>query len=137
MEINFTTPITKLLLRRYTVNAKAFAYAYLVALATGFLMAPVAYLSAVSGLCLRDPSLLAAFFGLVEGYAHCSYLHLSFAPLPLVVLGCVHYLATLIIVYERVLRGAPRALRVFYEAYLIASFGLTSHLAALYVATFT
>ncbi len=70
--------------------------AQLLSTVTGILLLPAAYLSAMSGFCMREPGMASVLtLGFIGEYGLCSYLHLDAIPMILVALAFIHTLAAL------------------------------------------
>lgn len=59
--------------------------------ATGILLAPLAFLAALSGYCMKSETLIGTLtLGLMGEYALCSLIHLDLVADYLVIVGCIH-----------------------------------------------
>ncbi len=93
----------------------------LVSITTGLLVMPLAYLSALSGFCMKNPSLVSvATFGLFGDYGMCSYIHLEFTPLALAVLASIHVMASMRLILYRLLSGGVFSRRIIGFLELLA-----------------
>ena len=97
----------------------------------------LAYLSAVSGLCLRSPVVAQTPpLSLLGGYGLCSYLHVEAIPPLLVAVGAAHAVASAELLAAR-FKGAPRGYRLLAELTRLATWLLAGHLLALVLAAYT
>ncbi len=86
-----------------------------IAVVSGVLMLPLAYLSAMSGFCMREPGLIEFLtLGLLGDYSICSVLHIEVVPPLLVATAFVHVVSSLEILVYRV-----KASRDYYMVYTV------------------
>ncbi|MET1101101.1 MAG: hypothetical protein ABWW69_01285 [Pyrodictiaceae archaeon] len=70
---------------------------------TGVLLTPLAYLSFMSGFCIRSPELLSLItLGLLGSLDICSLLHVIVLPWLLTIIGGIHGVSTSIILLMRI-----------------------------------
>ena len=97
-------------------------------IATGILVMPLAYLSALSGLCMKNPSLVGALtLGLFGDYGLCTYIHLDYTPQLLAVVAVLHTVLSLQLLAQRI-PAEHRAYRLFLDAYTLLTIALGTHL---------
>lgn len=98
------------------------------ALSTGLLLMPLAYLSGISGFCMKNPDLIGELtLGLLADYGLCSYIHLDAIPFILTIIAVLHVVFTLELLRYK-LSGAGLAHRLLYKALMLASIGLGAHI---------
>jgi len=104
----------------------------LVAISTGLLVVPLAYLSALSGFCMKDLYIVSiATFGMLDDYGLCSYMHLEFTPLALTILASIHVIASMRLIVYRIMD--TRYSRKLIEFLELASYILGFHIIAIAV----
>ena len=109
----------------------------LVSSMSGILLLSLSYLSAITGLCLRSPSLAQVPpLSLLGGYGLCSYLHVELLPLALVSVGVLHAIAAVELLTAR-FASAPRSYRLLVELFRLTTWLLAGHLLALTVVAYT
>ncbi len=95
---------------------------------TGILVMPLAYLSALSGLCMKNPALVGALtLGLFEDYGMCTYLHLDYTPQLLAVVAVLHTVLSLQLLAQRI-PAEHRMYRLVLDAYTLLAIALGTHL---------
>ncbi len=81
-------------------SRKNYTLLRILSITTGLLLLPTAYISILSGVCLRIPGLVETItIGLLDGYPECSYLHLQILPIILSTLAIIHTIATIELLY--------------------------------------
>ncbi len=96
--------------------------------ATGILVMPLAYLSALSGLCMKNPSTVGALtLGLLGDYGLCTYLHLDYTPQLLAVVAVLHTVLSLQLLAQRI-PAEHRVYRLVLDAYTLLTVALGTHL---------
>ncbi|BES82833.1 hypothetical protein [Pyrodictium abyssi] len=104
---------------------------------TGIVLLSLAYLSAVSGFCLRSPAVARMPpLSLLGGYGLCSYLHVEALPPLLALAGVAHAVASMELLAAR-FTGAPKCYRILAELTRLATWLLAGHLLALLVIAHT
>ncbi|MEB3773519.1 MAG: hypothetical protein GSR86_01160 [Desulfurococcales archaeon] len=80
---------------------------------SGIFLLPLAYLSAMTGFCMREPGLVRALtLGLLDGYSMCSELHIEVIPPLLVIVAVIHSI-TVLETLDLKIRSSRRYLRAY------------------------
>ena len=84
---------------------------------TGVLLAPLAFLSIISGYCMKSPSLTGILtLGILGEYSICAEIHTLLTPEPLALVGSVHAVVTAELLNTKY-RGLSITLKILLTIY--------------------